>query len=150
MKFAVYLPPQVEAGVVPVIYWLSGLTCNEQNFIQKSGFQRYAAQHGFAVVCPDTSPSKLYSTLSVSKDNIILSRLITLVEWLCCDCNRQRIVVTQFSARQLQHKRSPPSGPGSRPSPNRPSTISWISLQLRSMLLCCSPLHGCRIRSTWL
>ncbi|XP_046667808.1 S-formylglutathione hydrolase isoform X2 [Homalodisca vitripennis] len=56
MKFAIYLPPQAESGPVPVIYWLSGLTCNELNFIQKAGAQKYAAQHGFAVVCPDTSP----------------------------------------------------------------------------------------------
>lgn len=58
MKFAIYLPPQSETGLVPVIYWLSGLTCNELNFIQKAGAQKYAAHHGIAVVCPDTSPSK--------------------------------------------------------------------------------------------
>ena len=40
----------------PVLYWLSGLTCNEQNFITKAGAQRYAAQHGVVVVAPDTSP----------------------------------------------------------------------------------------------
>jgi len=39
-----------------VIYWLSGLTCTEQNFITKSGFQQYAAQHNVCVVAPDTSP----------------------------------------------------------------------------------------------
>lgn len=58
MKFAIYLPPQSETGLVPIIYWLSGLTCNELNFIQKAGAQKYAAHHGIAVVCPDTSPSK--------------------------------------------------------------------------------------------
>lgn len=58
MKFAIYLPPQSETGLVPVIFWLSGLTCNELNFIQKAGAQKYAAHHGIAVVCPDTSPSK--------------------------------------------------------------------------------------------
>ena len=41
---------------MPVLYWLSGLTCNEQNFITKAGFQRYAAEQGIIVVCPDTSP----------------------------------------------------------------------------------------------
>ena len=41
---------------MPVLYWLSGLTCNEQNFITKAGAQRYAAEHGIAIVCPDTSP----------------------------------------------------------------------------------------------
>ena len=56
MRFAIYLPPQAQHGPVPVLYWLSGLTCNEQNFITKSGAQRYAAEHGIAIVCPDTSP----------------------------------------------------------------------------------------------
>ena len=42
MNFGIFLPPQVEAGSVPVIYWLSGLTCTEANFIQKSGAQKYA------------------------------------------------------------------------------------------------------------
>lgn len=56
MRFALYLPPQVQYGPVPVLYWLSGLTCTEQNFIQKAGAQRYAAEHGIALVCPDTSP----------------------------------------------------------------------------------------------
>ena len=56
MRFAIYLPPQAEHGPVPVLYWLSGLTCNEQNFITKAGAQRYAAEHGIAIVCPDTSP----------------------------------------------------------------------------------------------
>lgn len=56
MRFAVYLPPQVSEGPCPVLYWLSGLTCNEQNFITKAGAQRYAAKHGVVIVCPDTSP----------------------------------------------------------------------------------------------
>lgn len=56
MNFAIYLPPQAADGPVPVLYWLSGLTCNEQNFITKAGAQRYAAEHGIAIVCPDTSP----------------------------------------------------------------------------------------------
>ncbi|HOV96748.1 MAG TPA: S-formylglutathione hydrolase [Thermomonas sp.] len=56
MRFAIYLPPQVAHGPVPVLYWLSGLTCTEQNFITKAGAQRYAAEHGIAIVCPDTSP----------------------------------------------------------------------------------------------
>ena len=56
MRFAIYLPPQAEQAPVPVLYWLSGLTCNEQNFITKAGAQRYAAEHGIAIVCPDTSP----------------------------------------------------------------------------------------------
>ncbi|MBW3551566.1 MAG: S-formylglutathione hydrolase [Proteobacteria bacterium] len=56
MKLAVYLPPQAEGGPCPVLYWLSGLTCNEQNFIGKAGAQRFAAQHGVILVAPDTSP----------------------------------------------------------------------------------------------
>lgn len=56
MKFGVYLPPQVKNGPCPVLYWLSGLTCNEQNFINKGGAQRFAAEHGIIVVAPDTSP----------------------------------------------------------------------------------------------
>ena len=56
MAFAIYLPPQAGHGPVPVLYWLSGLTCTEQNFITKAGAQRYAAEHGIAIVCPDTSP----------------------------------------------------------------------------------------------
>lgn len=56
MRFAVFLPPQAERQPVPVLYWLSGLTCTEQNFITKAGAQRYAAEHGMAVVAPDTSP----------------------------------------------------------------------------------------------
>lgn len=56
MKVGVYLPPQAQHGKVPVLYWLSGLTCTEQNFITKSAVQRYASEHGIAVVAPDTSP----------------------------------------------------------------------------------------------
>lgn len=56
MKFAIYLPPQAKDKKLPVLYWLSGLTCNEQNFITKAGFHRYAAEQGLIVVCPDTSP----------------------------------------------------------------------------------------------
>lgn len=56
MKFAIYLPPQAAYQAVPVLYWLSGLTCNEQNFITKAGAQRYAAKWGIAIVAPDTSP----------------------------------------------------------------------------------------------
>ena len=56
MNFAVYLPPQAETKSCPVVYWLSGLTCTEQNFITKAGAQQYAAQHGLIVIAPDTSP----------------------------------------------------------------------------------------------
>jgi S-formylglutathione hydrolase len=56
MVFAVYLPPQAETGPVPVLYWLSGLTCTDENFMQKAGAQRVAAELGIAIVAPDTSP----------------------------------------------------------------------------------------------
>ncbi|MBU2887846.1 S-formylglutathione hydrolase [Gilvimarinus agarilyticus] len=57
MRFAVYLPPQVSSGQsVPVVYWLSGLTCTDENFMQKAGAQRIAAELGIALVAPDTSP----------------------------------------------------------------------------------------------
>ena len=57
MRFAVYLPPQASMGVkVPVLYWLSGLTCTDENFMQKAGAQRIAAELGIAIVAPDTSP----------------------------------------------------------------------------------------------
>jgi len=56
MHFSIYLPPQAEEGPVPVLYWLSGLTCTDENFVNKAGAQRYAAEHGIAVVAPDTSP----------------------------------------------------------------------------------------------
>ena len=56
MNVAVYLPPQADSRPCPVLYWLSGLTCTEQNFITKAGAQRFAAEHGVIVVAPDTSP----------------------------------------------------------------------------------------------
>jgi S-formylglutathione hydrolase len=56
-RFGVYLPPAALAGErCPVLYWLSGLTCTEQNFITKAGVQQHAAAHGLIVVAPDTSP----------------------------------------------------------------------------------------------
>ncbi len=59
MRFGIYLPPQARAGKVPVLYWLSGLTCTEENFVVKAGAQRMAAQLGLAIVAPDTSPRGL-------------------------------------------------------------------------------------------
>jgi S-formylglutathione hydrolase len=59
MRFGVFLPPQVEEGPVPSLYWLSGLTCTEENFIVKAGAQRVAAELGLAIVVPDTSPRGL-------------------------------------------------------------------------------------------
>ncbi len=57
MKFGIFLPEAALRGEKrPVLYWLSGLTCTEQNFITKAGAQEHAARHGFIVVAPDTSP----------------------------------------------------------------------------------------------
>ena len=56
MRFGVFLPPQAETRPVPVLYWLSGLTCTDENFTQKAGAQRMAADLGIALVMPDTSP----------------------------------------------------------------------------------------------
>ncbi|MCJ0826527.1 S-formylglutathione hydrolase [Luteimonas sp. 50] len=56
MRFGVFLPPQARRESCPVLYWLSGLTCTEQNFITKAGAQRHAAEHGLILVVPDTSP----------------------------------------------------------------------------------------------
>jgi len=56
MVFGAYLPPQAEERPVPLLWWLSGLTCTDENFMQKAGAQRLAAELGLAIVCPDTSP----------------------------------------------------------------------------------------------
>ncbi|MCR8548384.1 S-formylglutathione hydrolase [Salipiger sp. P9] len=56
MTFAVYMPPQAKDGPVPVLWYLSGLTCTHENAMTKGGFQEHAAKHGLAVVFPDTSP----------------------------------------------------------------------------------------------
>jgi S-formylglutathione hydrolase len=55
MRFSVYLPPGAD-GPVPVLWWLSGLTCTEENFMVKAGAQAHAARLGMALVAPDTSP----------------------------------------------------------------------------------------------
>src|SRR5690349_23711663 len=59
MRFGLFLPPQATEGRVPVLYWLSGLTCTEENFVVKAGAQRVAAELGLAIVVPDTSPRGL-------------------------------------------------------------------------------------------
>jgi len=56
MTFSVYLPPQAQQRAVPAVYWLSGLTCTDDNFRTKAGAQRYAAELGLALIIPDTSP----------------------------------------------------------------------------------------------
>jgi len=56
MRFSVFTPPQAKDGRVPVLFWLSGLTCTEDNFTVKAGAQRVAAELGLIIVAPDTSP----------------------------------------------------------------------------------------------
>lgn len=59
MTFSVFLPEQLASGAdvkLPVLYWLSGLTCNDENFVQKAGAQRVASELGLIIVAPDTSP----------------------------------------------------------------------------------------------
>lgn len=56
MRFSVYTPPQAEDHPVPVLYFLSGLTCTEENFMIKAGAQQFAARYGLMLVAPDTSP----------------------------------------------------------------------------------------------
>lgn len=59
MRFALFLPPQASLHAVPALYWLSGLTCTEDNFTVKAGAQRVAAELGLALIVPDTSPRDL-------------------------------------------------------------------------------------------
>ena len=56
MRFAVYTPPQAQDRPVPVLWFLSGLTCTWANVMEKSGIQKYAAEHGLMIISPDTSP----------------------------------------------------------------------------------------------
>ena len=56
MKCSVYIPPQADISQVPVLYWLSGLTCTHENFITKAGAQQFASELGLMIVVPDTSP----------------------------------------------------------------------------------------------
>ena len=56
MSFSIFLPPRAEAGAVPLLWWLSGLTCTDENFMQKAGAQQLASKLGIAIICPDTSP----------------------------------------------------------------------------------------------
>lgn len=56
MRFSVYLPPQASERRIPILYFLAGLTCTEENFMAKSGAQQFAAKYGLMLVAPDTSP----------------------------------------------------------------------------------------------
>lgn len=56
MNFAIFLPPQAEEGPVPVLWYLSGLTCSHQNVMDKGEYRAAASANGVAIICPDTSP----------------------------------------------------------------------------------------------
>lgn len=56
MNFSVFVPQKARTQNVPVLFWLSGLTCTEENFMSKAGAQKYADREGLMIVCPDTSP----------------------------------------------------------------------------------------------
>ena len=56
MQFSIFIPPQIATVKCPVVFWLSGLTCTEENFTVKASVQKYAAENGLMVVAPDTSP----------------------------------------------------------------------------------------------
>ncbi len=56
MKFSIFQPPQADSKPVPVLYFLSGLTCTEENFMVKAGAQQFATKYGLMLVAPDTSP----------------------------------------------------------------------------------------------
>jgi len=56
MHFSLFLPAQAKRKKVAQIFWLSGLTCTDENFVQKAGAQQYASEHGVAIIAPDTSP----------------------------------------------------------------------------------------------
>ena len=58
MKFSAYMPPQAKLGKVPALFYLAGLTCNEETFPIKAGAQKFAAEHGIMLIAPDTSPRK--------------------------------------------------------------------------------------------
>ncbi len=58
MTIAFYLPPQAESQKVPVLWYLSGLTCTHANVMDKGEYRRAAARHGIAIVAPDTSPAR--------------------------------------------------------------------------------------------
>ena len=67
-KYSVFLPESANTKNVPMLYWLSGLTCNEDNFMQKAGAQKYANVNQIAIICPDTSP-RTTSELSVEGEH---------------------------------------------------------------------------------
>ena len=78
MRFAVFLPSRAELGRVPVLYWLSGLTCTEENFIVKAGAQRIAEEVGLAIVADQKAVAV----------TVPLHRAFDLAHQLCADDGR--------------------------------------------------------------
>lgn len=79
MRFAIYLPPEASAdNPVPVLYWLSGLTCTDENFMQKAGAFRAAAKLGIAIVAPDTSLVEKAYQMTQKVPTILVSVLASM------------------------------------------------------------------------
>ncbi|GAL36137.1 S-formylglutathione hydrolase [Vibrio maritimus] len=95
MRFAIYLPPEASAdNPVPVLYWLSGLTCTDENFMQKAGAFRAAAKLGIAIVAPDTSlVEKGY--LTIQKVPTILDSVLAFMSMLL---KRHGVSITRCTA----------------------------------------------------
>ena len=76
MRFAAYLPPAAERGRVPALYWLSGLTCTEENFSVKSGAQRYAAELGIALISANQLATIGSGSSGAGVGRLVIQRLL--------------------------------------------------------------------------
>jgi len=82
MRFAAFVPPQADQHPVPVVWYLSGLTCTEENFTVKAGAQRVATELGLLLIAPDTSPrgdaypatQRAHTTLDWAPDFTLMQR----------------------------------------------------------------------------
>lgn len=86
MNFGIYLPPQFKSDgdKLPVVYYLSGLTCTEQNVVTKGGAQQYASQHGIIFVAPDTSPRKLWNGVLMTDERCTTHAHTMRVHYIGC------------------------------------------------------------------
>ena len=89
----------MEKVILQVIYWLSGLTCTDENFITKAGAQRCASKRGVVLICPDTSPRMLTLTLMTR-----ISGLTPQYRWL--RYRRRRCVVGLWYRRRFLRQRN--------------------------------------------
>jgi S-formylglutathione hydrolase len=69
MRYSVFLPPNLKQGSIPVLYYLSGLTCTDENFTHKAGAAQHAAKHNLILVAPDTSPRRTGDSLVGEDDD---------------------------------------------------------------------------------